>query len=184
MLFRSSAQLNGHPFDRIGYFVQLGRAGSDASWVWTAMDAFTPDIAKIAIPTIASGAFFQQEVANLVVASNDSGVTAGTYPTGGNIEFWPNNYAQGNSAHVANASDQLFDFGDQPTDPKDGYGSMQVHNHGAQQTIFAINHWVAGRAADIGIGNSTGQQARDWTFSGNANSWTSKILRVYIHPKP
>ncbi len=178
-----SAQL-GKPFDRIGYFLELSRDGGTPSWVWTSMDAFTSEIAKIAIPTAASGAFFQQEVANLVVASNDKGVTAGSFPSGGNIEFWPNNYAPGNSAHVANASDQLFDFGDQPTSPKDGYGSMQVHNHGAQQTIFAINHWVAGRAADIGIGNSSGGQSRDWTFSGNGGSWSKKQLRIYIRPKP
>jgi hypothetical protein len=59
-----------------------------------------------------------------------------------------------------------------------------VHNHGAQQTIFAINHWVAGRSADIGIGNSSGPQSRDWTFSGNARSWSKKQLRVYVRPKP
>jgi hypothetical protein len=172
------------PFDRIGYFLQLSREGGSSSWVWASMDAFTTEIRKIAIPSAASGAFFQQEVANLVVASNDKEVTAGTFATGGNIEFWPNNYGPANSAHVANASDQLFDFGDQPTSPKDGYGCMQVHNHGAQQTIFAINHWVAGRAADIGIGNSSGPQSRDWTFSGNAHSWSKKQLRIYVRPKP
>jgi sialate O-acetylesterase len=152
--------------------------------VWASMDAFTTEIRKIAIPTMAADAFFQQEVANLVVASNDNAVTAGTFPTGGNIEYWPNNYTPGNSAHVAGASDQLFDFGDQPISPKDGYCCMQVHNHGTQQTIFAINHWVAGRAADIGIGNSAGPQSRDWTFSGNAGSWSKKQLRIYIRLKP
>jgi hypothetical protein len=177
-----SAQLV-QPFDRVGYFLQLSREGGPSTWVWASMDAFTSEIRKIAIPTVASGAFFQQEVANLVVASNDPAVTAGTFPTGGNIEFWPNNYAAPNTAHVANASDQLYDFGDQPANPKDGYGSMQVHNHEAKQTIFAINHWVAGQAADIGMGNSPGPVSRDWTFSGNAHGWSLKKLRIYVRPK-
>ena len=64
----------------------------------------------------------------------------------------------------------------------DGYGSMQVHNSAAGQTLFAINHWNVGATADIGIGNSTGQ-TRDWTFTGNAGSYSSKRLRVYVRAK-
>ena len=30
---------------------------------------------------------------------------------------------------------------------------MQVHNHDARQTLFALNHWIAGAHADLGIGN-------------------------------
>ena len=120
-------------------------------------------------------------VSNLVVVSNVKEVANGSFPDGGNIEFWPNNYGPGNSAHVPNASDALYDFGDQPTDPVDGYGSMQVHNHAAQQTVFALNHWRAGQQADLGIGNSPGQ-SRDWTFAANAGSYTVKKLRVLVRP--
>lgn len=171
-------------FDRIGYFLEVSSDGGPRTWVWTSMDAFTTDISKIGIPTLGSGAFFQQDVAHLVVATNMPTVMSGSFATGGNIEFWPNDYDKNNTAHVPNATDQFFDFGDQPTDPKDGYGCMQVHNHDAQQTVFAINHWVAGRTADIGLGNSANGESRDWTFSGNAHTWAVKKLRIFVRPQP
>jgi sialate O-acetylesterase len=101
---------------------------------------------------------------------------------GGNIEFWPHNYGQANSANVPNASGQTYDFGDDPGEPADGYGSMQVHNHAAKQTLFAVNNWKSGNRADIGIGNqATGNP--DWTFSANAGSYQVKRLRVLVHCK-
>ena len=104
----------------------------------------------------------------------------GTGLAGGNLEFWPNNYGPINSANVTNASDATFDFGDQLTDPADGYGSMQVHNHDVRQTLFALNHWREGGQADVGIGNAaTGNP--DWTFAKNADNYKIKRLRVYVH---
>jgi sialate O-acetylesterase len=127
-----------------------------------------------------SGAHFQQNVANLNIYSNVKGISVGTHLTGGNIEFWPNNYTQQNGAHIAHASDGAFDFGDQPSDPKDGYGSMQVHNHDARQTLFAINHWREGAHADIGIGNQP-KINPDWTFAENAGDYQAMRLRVFVH---
>jgi sialate O-acetylesterase len=88
-----------------------------------------------------------------------------------------------NGAHVEGASDSIYDFGDEIALPPDGYGSMQVHNAGAKQTVFAINQWKAAQRADIGIGNSEGG-TKDWTFTNNAASWMNKRLRVYVRPKP
>jgi sialate O-acetylesterase len=134
---------------------------------------------KIGVPTFKSGSHFQQNVANLNVYSNVKGIENGANFAGGNIEFWPNNYAPGNSANVPNASGEVFDFGDQPTDPADGYGSMQVHNHDAKQTLLALNHWSEGGRADLGIGNQpTGNP--DWTFAGNAGTYKTKRLRVLV----
>ncbi|HWY32252.1 MAG TPA: hypothetical protein VNX46_15935, partial [Candidatus Acidoferrum sp.] len=127
-----------------------------------------------------SGAHFQQNVADMDVYSNVKGVVTGTHLNGGNIEFWPNNYSQQNSANVPNASSDVFDFGDQPTDPEDGYGSMQVHNHDARQTLFAINHWREGAHADVGIGNQSTNNP-DWTFAGNAGSYQAMHLKVFVH---
>jgi sialate O-acetylesterase len=59
---------------------------------------------------------------------------------------------------------------------------MQIHNFAAGQTLFAINHWVAGNAADVGIGNSTGQ-TRDWTFTSSGGNYASKRLRVFVRSK-
>ena len=44
------------------------------------------------------------------------------------------------------------------------YGCMQIHNHDAKQTLLALNHWVNGNAADLGIGNQPSGQP-DWTLS-------------------
>ena len=68
------------------------------------MDAFTDALDKIGVPTVKSGARFQQNVANMNVYSNVKGIVTGTDLAGGNIEFWPNNYGPANSANVPNAS--------------------------------------------------------------------------------
>ena len=132
------------PFDRVAYFVELQDQNGNNQDIFVSMDAFTKHSTKIGVPYFGSGEYFQQNVKNMDVFSNVGSIVTGTGLSGGNIEFWPNNYAQNNSANVPNASSAVFDFGDQPTDPADGYGSMQVHNHDARQTLFAINHWSEG----------------------------------------
>jgi sialate O-acetylesterase len=170
------------PFDRIAYFLELQSADKNTQYLYVSMDAFTDALDKIGVPTVKSGAFFQRNVANMNVYSNVKGVVAGTGLAGGNIEFWPNNYGAANSANVPNASSQVWDFGDEPSGPPDGYGSMQVHNHAAKQTLFALNHWREGSHADLGIGNQpTGNP--DWTFAGNAGSYQVKRLRVLVRCK-
>jgi sialate O-acetylesterase len=143
------------------------------------MDAFTGDAAKIGVPYFGSGEFYQQNVKNMDVYSNVGSIVTGTGLAGGNIEFWPNNYGQANSAHVPNASDAVYDFGDQPSDPPDGYGSMQVHNHDAKQTLFALNDWKHGAGADVGIGNQP-QGNPDWTFAANAKNYPAMRLIVLV----
>jgi len=169
-------------FDRVAYFVELQKADGETQFVYVSMDAFTDSLDKIGVPTLKSGASFQQRVNNLNVVSNVRGIVTGTDLGGGNIEFWPGNYGQANSAQVPKASGQAYDFGDQPSAPDDGYGSMQVHNCEAGHTLFAINHWREGDKADLGIGNA-GAGNPDWTFAANAGSWTAKRLRVFVRPK-
>jgi len=170
------------PFDRVAYFLELQPADGNTQFLYVSMDAFTDSLDKIGVPTAGSGARFQQNVANMNVWSNVKGIVARTGLTGGNIEFWPNNYGPANSANVPNASSQVWDFGDEPSDPAEGYGCMQVHNHDARQTLFALNHWSEGSRADLGIGNQpTGNP--DWTFAGNAGSYQAKRLRVLVHCK-
>ncbi len=170
------------PFDRVAYFLELQAADGNTQYVYVSMDAFTTSLDKIGVPTAKSGGRFQQNVANLNVYSNVRGIVAGTNMAGGNIEFWPDNYGTPNSANVPNASAQAYDFGDQPGDPLEGYGSMQVHNHDAKQTLFAINHWREGKSADVGIGNQASGNA-DWTFAANAGNWPVKRLRVLVRCK-
>jgi sialate O-acetylesterase len=167
------------PFDRVAYFVELTDANWNTQDVYVSMDAFTDDLGKLGVPVFGSGAHFQQPVKNLNVFANVNGLKTGTNLDGGNIEFWPNNYTQQNGANVPNASGDVFDFGDQPMDPADGYGCMQVHNHAARQTLFAINHWRDGVHADVGIGNQP-RNNPDWTFAGNAGGYRAMRLRILV----
>ena len=167
-------------FDRIAYCLELQTANGNYQAIYVSMDAFTDSLDKIGIPTAGSGAFFQQNVKNMTVFSDVKDIVTGSNLPGGNIEFWPNNYDQANSANVPNASGTTFDFGDHPDDPPDGYGSMQIHNHDAKQTLFAINHWREGGKADIGIGNAPSGNP-DWTFAANASQFKVKRLRVLVH---
>jgi sialate O-acetylesterase len=170
------------PFDRIAYCVELQDGSGDCDYVFVSMDAFTSAVDKIGIPTVASGAVFQQNITNMAVYSNVKGIVTGVGLKGGNIEFWPNNYGMVNSARVPHASSQAYDFGDEPTGGADGYGSMQVHNHDAKQTLFAVNHWREGARADIGIGNQA-KGSPDWTFAANAETYGAKRLRVLVRLK-
>jgi len=167
------------PFDRIAYFLELQDANMNSQDIYVSMDAFTSDVAKIGLPVFGSGGVFQQNVANMAVFSNVKQIVTGTNLAGGNIEFWPNNYAPANAANVPNASGDKFDFGDQPTVPPKGYGCMQVHNHEARQTLFAINHWSEGARADVGIGNQA-KDNPDWTFAGNAGEYRAMRLKVFV----
>jgi sialate O-acetylesterase len=167
------------PIGRIAYFVQLQDANMNSQDIYVSMDAFTDDAGKIGVPAFGTGATFQTNVANLNVFSDVKGIVTGTHLAGGNIEFWPNNYAPPNASNVPNASNDSFDFGDQMAFPPDGYGCMQVHNHDARQTLFAINHWREGSKADIGIGNQP-KDNPDWTFAANAGNYHAMRLKVYV----
>lgn len=174
------------PIDRVAYFLELRKRGEPVQWVYVSMDAFTTDLAKLGVPTIASKAKFQTRVAHMNVVSSDPRIKAGANLEG-NIEFFPHNYGPPNAAQVPNASNAVWDFGDQIADPEDGYGCMQVHNFAAKQTIFALNNWKSGPRADLGIGNSelrtSGGRTLDWTFNGNASQYTVKQLKVLVRLK-
>jgi hypothetical protein len=168
------------PFDRISYYLELKTEKGDLQYAYVSVDAFTDDLGKIGVPTIDSNACFQQLLTNMDVYSNVKDVVNGK-GLKGNIEFWPNKYGPKNTKSVPNASATVLDFGDEML--KDTpYGSMQIHNYEANQTIFAYNCWIAGKTADLGLGNSTGKTL-DWTSAKNAGSYTVKKIKVLVHPK-
>lgn len=173
-----SAELKS-PFDRVAYFVELIRKDGEHQWVYIATDPFTDDAKLTGIPTLASGAHFQQRLTNVVVRSNARGVPNGA-GFEGNIEFWPNNYGRGNAADVPGASGNSYDTGDEiDANTVDGYGSMQIHIINPRETIFAINHWKDSRP-DIGIGTNRRGGEPDWTFTGSADQYRQKRLRVLV----
>lgn len=176
-------------FTRVAYYLELRKTGdTTSSFVWTSMDAFTRDATKIAVPTTASGAVFQQRVSRLNVVSNVPGIVNGTNIAAGNIEFFPSSYTTTNDLSVPAASGALYDFGDSAGTSAAGYGSMQVHNHGAGQTLWAINNWgyVANtsKVLCVGIGNNTApvNGGVDWTFAVNADQYTRRLLHVLVLP--
>ena len=84
-------------------------------------------------------------------------------------------------------STTTYDFND--TRSTSGtFGSMQVHNYGASQTLFSLTNW--GTAANstnvfgLGIGNNpTAGQSPDYTQSANGTSWDiRRVLHVYVLP--
>ena len=172
-------------FDRVAYIMEL-----DDTWVWVSYD--TPlqanTLATVGVPTVATvdGTPIQTTVVNMDVFSSitDANViTTGTGLSSGNIEFWPGNYNQGNDANIPNADPETLDFGDGGAATDVGYGSMQVHNHAASQTIFAFNRWGGAftGTTDIGIGtNGTGVGEPDYTFSENARNYTTRNLYVLV----
>jgi hypothetical protein len=182
-----SAELE-EPFDRIAYYLELRSADGTESWAYASMRAFTGDLSLIGIPSRDTGAFWQRLVDDMNVYSNVPGVTTGTELGGGNLEFWHTNYGAANTAAVPGASSAVCDWGDAPAGTAD-YGSMQVHNHSAGETILAYNRWGAsgGSAGDIGIGNNAvaagdGPAHTDWTFRANAGQYASRRLQVLVRP--
>ncbi|MFO1497225.1 MAG: DUF6298 domain-containing protein [Verrucomicrobiota bacterium] len=169
-------------FSRIAYYLELQTPGGPPEYVWVSMDAFTQDATKIGVPTAPSGAFFQQAVTNMNVQSSVAGMVTGEGLAGGWLEFWAGNYGEPNQAAVPNASSSLYDWGDTVRPDDVGYGSMQVHNAAAGQTLFAFNGWgniAGGHGIDLGIGNYSGTHP-DWTFAQNASSYSAKTLEVYV----
>jgi sialate O-acetylesterase len=167
-------------FDRVAYLLELQKGVQTTTYVYVSMDAFSDDPRKLGVPVYGSGIRWQQPVHNLWVASNVGNLPTESIPVGF-IEFWPNNYTPMNAAQVPSASNEVYDWGDQPVNPENGYGCMQIHVPAQRTTLWAINHWSAGGAADIGIGNSTGA-TRDWTFTGSASQYSYKRLRVFVRP--
>jgi sialate O-acetylesterase len=167
---------------RVGYFLYLKPKDGKEQFVFVTMPPLDSNLTKLGVPTKASGARFQKPVSEVTVVSNVSGVETGTFADGCNVEFWDCNYAAPNTAGIAGANDQTFDFGDQmsaATSP--GYGSMQIHNFAKKQTIFAFNNFAAGNGCDVGIGNNPSANGNpDWTFSKSAQNYSGGQLMIFV----
>jgi sialate O-acetylesterase len=166
-------------FSRVAYYMELQTASGSLQYAYASMDAFTTDASKLGVPSTSTGAFFQQLVTHMNVVSNVAGVVNGTGISTGRLEFWHTDYGTSNSAGVPGASNSTYDFGDQPVNSSN-YGSMQINNSGAGQTILAYNNWGSdGGNGDLGIGNQAGGQP-DWTFAHNAAGFTVKNIQVLV----
>jgi lysophospholipase L1-like esterase len=179
---------------RVAYYLELQSSNGPLQYLWVSMNPFTQNAARLGVPTLASGAVFQQNVTNMNVYSDVPGIVTGTGLTGGNIEFWPYNYVEANAAGVPNANPNVYDFGDQNLG-SGNYGSMQIANHDAGQMLLCFNQWNGNNSAnvDLGIGNNLVYYVNDfnrinalrdintdWTFRGNGGDYVLKRLQVYV----
>jgi len=157
-------------FNRVAYCLELEINGV-LEWTWVSMDAVTTTIREIGVP-VSSADAFQQTVNNMnVFASAGSGVTTGNGIATGNIEFFNNNYSQTAGLGGIGGSDAAYDF-DDTRGTAQARGSMQVHNYGAGETIFAYNGWDTnnGQPDAVGIGTNPGLNP-DWTNEANSDSY-------------
>jgi hypothetical protein len=170
-------------FNRVAYLMEL-----DGTWVFVSYETIpqAQTLATVGIPTVAvvNGTPIQTRVTNMDVFSSitDANIIAtGTGIETGNIEFWPGNFGGANSNNIPNASEDVFDWGDGGASASNGYGSMQVHNHGASQVLFAFNRFGSNAGAtDIGIGNNTDGGNPDYVFAGTGPNFTKRNLYVLV----
>ena len=177
----NSVALAGNAFSRVAYYMKLESAFTGVQWVWVSMDAFTDDVTRVGIPV--GDIVYQQQVTNMNVVNN-----AGTNRTGvmGNLEFWSDAYEPANTAGVPNASNSLYDFGDERTVGVEKFGSFQVHDFNQSQTLFAYNSWATAGFTqdDLGIGNCGFCNHPDYTAIANASFYDVKELYVFVSPPP
>ncbi len=161
------------------------------------MAAFATQASKIGVPNDTSGEFYHYGAggnmpvgwdgnAKANIFSNVGGITTGTGINTINLEFWPSNYGGNNDYNVPGSPNNgLYDFGDGGANTGNGYGSMQIHNYGVGQTLFALNQWNGGNV-DLGIGNRPTNDP-DWTFASNGSSYSIRNLQILVYtgvPEP
>jgi hypothetical protein len=181
---QNNSNTSGVVYNKVAYFMQL-----DTKWLWVSMDKFNANLtlAQLAIPVLNSGIVFQQIVTGMnVTTSGNTGISNVTNGNG-NIEFWPYCYGTSNGLSGIGGDISKYDFNDlMDVNLNQCYGSFQVHNYNASQTLFAFNNFVsAGQTPDLGIGNnsgvaSNGQSNPDWTFMGNSPNYTTRKLYILV----
>ena len=176
-------------FDRVGFLMELVPSGdpSTTNWVWTAFDAYSQNPGDYDIPTPAFKNV--RTVDNLDVDSNVEGIVKGTGISTGNIEFWPYNYGSGPGLQGIGGDDSKYDYNDSFVEGG-SYGCMQVHNYGAQQTLWSVTQFNSWNQIGIGIGNDPDTTREnympDYTFANNADLETSQYssMKLYVVVRP
>ena len=145
-------------FDRVAYHLELQKPNEERIWVFVSFPSPTIHAEELGVPTFSSGVVFKQLLSDVTIESNHPNLTdLGAIDTGV-IEFWGSNYGAANGNSVPNADGSSFDFGDiQSTEDTAGYGSMQIHDYEAGETLFSYSAWgygSGGSGDDLGIGNN------------------------------
>ena len=192
----NASTLSQYGYSRVAYCLELVAKDTQAtSWIWTAFDWQGDKFAALDIPT-AEGGVWAKMVTDLEVKSNVGGIVTGENIATGNIEFSPYNYWTPNNNYnntyiVPNANQNTCDFGDHlygiDNDGVGHYACMQVHNYGAQQTLWVVNHFNGGpdngNEIAVGIGNNSGYHP-DWTNEQTGHQYEKMTLYVMIQTCP
>ena len=162
---------------RLSYlFVAKDKQGK-THFAEVSLDPFSRDLRQVALP----GSKVRQNIAlpikNIGIRTNVPNLIDGDQILSGNIEFFYTNYGPKNSKGIRNASDKVFDAGDQPATGAPGYGCIQFHS-GRGEPIVCFNNFKGGKNADFGFGICPEGQNPDWTFRRSAKNYTS--LRLYV----
>jgi hypothetical protein len=163
--------------DRVAYYMEL-----DGEWVWVSMDDFASgNLPQLGIPRgQTNNVIWDASVSDMNIYSNKVGVTTGQNISTGNIEMWSECYNQGADSGLG-GNGSTYDFDDTRSAGTNCYGSFQVHNNGAQQTLFGYNRFVHNSFQDLGIGNNPGSSGNpDWTFQQNSNTYTTRKLYILV----
>jgi gliding motility-associated-like protein len=161
--------------DRVAYYMQL-----DGNWIWVSMDDFASgNLQSLGLPRgQTNNVIWDQVVSNMNIYTNKSGVTTGENIATGNIEMWSQCYGQNANSGIGGSS-SVYDFDDEYNGGPNCHGSFQVHNYGANQTLFAYNRFPQNGTGELGIGNNSGSHP-DWTFQQTANTYSTRKLYILV----
>ena len=99
-------------------------------------------IADLQFPDSANNLLLKQNLTNLVVASDYSGVRTGSYAQG-RIEFWSHCYGTGNTGYAPFGNDGLYDWDDAPSGGVGCYGSSSQSCRSSRDVCSKQKTWRA-----------------------------------------
>ena len=184
--YNASASILPGTFDRVAYYMELIKSAGPTQWVYVSMSSFTTNAARLGIPRnyiLRHNAYDTVNPSNATIRSNVSGITNTNGCNTVNLEFWPSNYGGQNDYGVPGASVSNYDFGDGGASTGPGHASMQIHNYGAGQTLFAYNQWGNAGVGNLGIGNCPApvNNGIDWTFeNANISTFSVRTLQILV----
>jgi len=184
--YTNTASIANGSFDRVAYYMELVKASGQTQWVYVSMTAFTTNATRLGIPrnyVLRNGLYDTAAPSNATIRSNVSGITNTNGCNTVNLEFWPSNYGGQNDYGIPGANGSTYDFGDGGASTSSGHSSMQIHNYGAGQTLFAYNAWAGTGTSNLGLGNcpTPVNGGVDWTFdTSNISTYTVRTLQILV----
>ena len=187
---------------RVGYYMELQRAGEPAQFVWVSMNAFAEE-AKLGIPTVDTGAH-KTIVSGLNVFANRGNFAKEIKGSTGVIEFTPWSWTaaeeDAGSTYPYEGKDGLYGWND-TLEMSAGTlkGGMQIarivdmtssnRQKPAAELLFAYNNYNCGTTTDVGIGsfvthrNNSGSAYPailfDWTNFSSTTGYTTYMPDAY-----